>query len=112
MMAVAYTIKREERVAVANFLGTKTEEAPLPASAFCSANISILSGPVTDTWAGWSSSDSNARFQTDERAGLAAAQVRRLKLKWAIGFPGDVTAFAAPTVVNGTVFVGSASGAV
>ena len=50
--------------------------------------------------------------RTAERAGLAAGQVRRLKLKWAIGFPGDVTAFAAPTVVNGTLFVGSASGAV
>jgi len=24
-------------------------------------------------------------------------QVRHLKLKWALGFPGDVTAFAAPT---------------
>ena len=47
-----------------------------------------------------------------ERAGLAPAQVPRLKLKWALGYPGDVTAFAAPTVLNGTLFVGSASGAV
>jgi polyvinyl alcohol dehydrogenase (cytochrome) len=112
MMAVAYPINRAEREAVANFLGTKMEEAPLPASAFCSANISILSGPANDTWAGWSPSASNARYQTAERAGLAAAQVRHLKLKWALGFSGDVTAFAAPTVVNGTLFVGSASGAV
>jgi polyvinyl alcohol dehydrogenase (cytochrome) len=112
MMAVAYPINRAEREAVANFLGTKMEEAPLPASAFCSANISILSGPANDTWAGWSPSASNARYQTAERAGLAAAQVRRLKLKWALGFPGDVTAFAAPSVVDGTLFVGSASGAV
>ena len=111
-MAVAYPINRAEREAVANFLGTKAEESPLPASAFCSANISILSGPASDTWAGWSPSASNARYQTAERAGLAPGQVRRLKLKWALGFPGDVTAFAAPTVVNGTLFVGSASGAV
>jgi len=112
MMAVAYPINRAEREAVANFLGTKTEESPLPASAFCSANISILSGPASDTWAGWSPSASNARYQTADRAGLAPEQVRHLKLKWALGFPGDVTAFAAPTVVNGTLFVGSASGAV
>ena len=112
MMAVAYPMKREEREAVANFLGTKAEESPLPASAFCSASISILSGPASDTWAGWSPSASNARYQTTERAGISAGQVRRLKLKWALGFPGDVTAFAAPSVVNGTLFVGSASGAV
>src|SRR5580700_6859575 len=112
MMAVAYPINRAEREAVANFLGTKTEESPLPASAFCAANISIMSGPASDTWAGWSPSASNARYQTAEPAGLAPGQVRRLKLKWALGFPGDVTAFAAPTVLNGTLFVGSASGAV
>src|SRR5579863_5390165 len=80
MMAVAYPINRAEREAVANFLGTKTEEAPLPASAFCSANISILSGPSNDSWAGWSPSTSNDRFQAADRAGLAPAQVRRLKL--------------------------------
>ena len=112
MMAVAYPIKSEEREAVANYLGTKTEEAPLPASAFCSANVSILSGPAKDTWPGWSPTTSNARYQAAEQAGLTSAQVRHLKLKWAIGFPGDVTAFAAPTVVNGTLFVGSAGGVV
>src|SRR5271169_364811 len=112
MMAVAYPINRAEREAVANLLGTKADETPLPTSAFCSANISMMSGPASDTWAGWSPSASNSRYQTAERAGLAPGQVRRLKLKWALGYPGDVTAFAAPTVVNGTLFVGSASGAV
>jgi polyvinyl alcohol dehydrogenase (cytochrome) len=112
MMAVAYPIGRAEREAVANFLGTKTEETPLPATAFCSANISIMSGPANDSWAGWSPSTSNTRFQSADRAGLEPKQVRRLKLKWALGFPGDVTAFAAPTIVRGTLFVGSAGGAV
>lgn len=112
MMAVAYPINRAEREAVANYLGTKAEEAPLPASAFCSANVAILSGASSDTWAGWSPSASNARYQGAEQAGLTSGQVRHLKLKWTLGFPGDVTAFAAPTVVKGTLFVGSASGAV
>jgi polyvinyl alcohol dehydrogenase (cytochrome) len=112
MMALAYPLNRAEREAVANFLGTKTEESPLPASAFCSADISILSGPESDSWAGWSPSTSNSRYQTAAQAGLAPGQVRRLKLKWALGFPGDVTAVGAPTIVRGTLFVGSASGAV
>ena len=112
MMAVAYPINRADREAVANYLGTKTEEAVLPASAYCAANVAILSGPAKNTWAGWSPSVSNARYQSVESAGLGPAQVSKLKLKWAIGFPGDVTAFAAPSIVNGTLFVGSASGAV
>ena len=45
MMAVAYPIKREEREAVANFLGTKAEESPLPASA-STRSSSSFSGAV------------------------------------------------------------------
>ena len=45
-----------------------------------------------------------------EKGGVSIGQMRNLKLKWAFGFPGDITAFGAPTVFNGTVFTGSAGG--
>jgi polyvinyl alcohol dehydrogenase (cytochrome) len=112
MMGVAYTLNREEREAVAKFLGTTESEPPPPASAFCPAGQHPLGGPGNAAWNGWSPSSSNTRYQTAEQAGLTMEQVRHLKLKWAFGFPGDVTAFAAPTVLNGTLFVGSAGGAV
>jgi polyvinyl alcohol dehydrogenase (cytochrome) len=47
-----------------------------------------------------------------EEAGLKAADIPNLELKWAYGFAGDVTAFAAPSVLDGTLIVGSAGGAV
>jgi polyvinyl alcohol dehydrogenase (cytochrome) len=112
MMGVSYPMKREEREAVANYLGTKGEDVPPAASNPCSADLRAISGPAKESWIGWSPSPSNTRYQTAEQAGLAMGQVRRLKLKWALGFPGDVTAFAAPSVLNGTLFVGSARGAV
>jgi polyvinyl alcohol dehydrogenase (cytochrome) len=99
MMAVAYPINRADREAVANYLGTKVDEAPLPASAFCAANVGIMAGPARDAWAGWSPDASNSRYQSTVNAGITAGQVKHLKLKWALGFPGDVTAFAAPSVV-------------
>ena len=61
-------------------------------------------------WNGWSPGAVNARFQPGDVAGLSIDQVRGLKLKWAFGFDGDVTAFAPPTVIDGQVFVGSAGG--
>ena len=112
MMGIAYPIKREEREAVANYLGTPGGEPPPPASSFCAAGMRPMSGVAKDTWAGWSPSPLNTRYQTAEQAGLTMKQVRHLKLKWALGFPGDITAFAAPTVLNGTLFVGSAGGAI
>jgi polyvinyl alcohol dehydrogenase (cytochrome) len=112
MMGIAYPLKREEREAVANYLGLPGGEAPPAASSFCAAGIRPMSASAKNTWAGWSPSALNTRYQTAEQAGLTLKQVRHLKLKWALGFPGDITAFAAPTVLNGTLFVGSAGGAV
>ncbi len=112
MMSIAYPIRRNEREAVARFLGKGKDETALPASAYCKADRPIMAAAPLGNWTGWSPSQDNTRFQTAERAGLAAADLGKLELKWAYGFPGDVTAFAAPTLFNGTLFVGSAGGAV
>lgn len=58
-------------------------------------------------WNGWGVTLSNTRFQDTSSAGFTAAELTRLKLKWAFGFPGDIAAFAQPTIISGRVFVGS-----
>jgi len=63
-------------------------------------------------WNGWSPSTDNTRYQSRDAAGLSVDQVKRLKLKWAYGFEGDVNAIGALTVVGRYLFVGSAGGAV
>ncbi len=110
MMGVAYPLTRDDRTAVANYLGTKGPEPGPPPAAFCNAERHPLSAESAENWNGWSPSPANTRFQP--AGGIAREQIARLKLKWAYGFAGDVTAFAAPTVLNGTVFVGSAGGVV
>jgi polyvinyl alcohol dehydrogenase (cytochrome) len=69
-----------------------------------------LAAAAKSSWNGWSPGTANSRFQSADAAGLSLDQVRRLKLKWAFGFEGDVTAFAPATVIDGQVFVGSAAG--
>jgi polyvinyl alcohol dehydrogenase (cytochrome) len=63
-------------------------------------------------WNGWGANLAQHRFQPAAMAQLSAADVPRLELKWAFGFPGVNRAFAQPTVVGGRLFVGSASGVV
>jgi polyvinyl alcohol dehydrogenase (cytochrome) len=111
MMIIAEPLRRDQREAVAAYLGTPGHEPGPAASAFC-AGRSIMSSESPGNWNGWSPESTNTRFQTTERAGLTVGQVPGLKLKWVYGFAGDVTAFGAPTVLNGTVFVGSAGGVV
>src|SRR5205823_8528183 len=63
-------------------------------------------------WNGWGVDVSNTRFQPAAQAGLSAADVPKLKLKWAFGFPNANSARAQPTIAGGRVFVGSQSGTV
>lgn len=59
-------------------------------------------------WNGWSPTKDNARFQREP--GLKAADVPRLKLKWAFQYPGAKNGQA--TVVGDRLFTTSMSGAV
>ena len=112
MMSVAYPMRRDEREAVAHFVGKGGDDLQLPASARCDAQRPVLAGNAAGRWSSWSPSPINTRFQDAAGAKLTVAQLPKLKLKWAYGFPGDVIAFAAPTVVKGTLFVGSAGGTI
>src|SRR4051812_10426046 len=67
---------------------------------------------ATPQWNGWGVGMTNTRYQPAGQAGLTAAQVSRLTLKWAFGFPDANEAAAQPTVVGGRLFVGSETGVV
>jgi polyvinyl alcohol dehydrogenase (cytochrome) len=112
MMSIAYPLSREEREAVAGYLGTAGKDAPPRPEAFCSDRKVKVADKSEFAWNGWSPGLANTRYQSAGAAGLTIDQVRRLKLKWAFGFEGDVTAFAQPAVLDGQVFVGSAGGMV
>ncbi len=110
MINVGYLLDREEREAVASYLGVQRPDAPVPESAYCKVrNVTIGASPKP-IWNGWSPTDTNTRYAA--ASGITLGQVGKLKLKWAYGFEGDVSAFGAPTVLGDTLFVGSAGGAV
>jgi polyvinyl alcohol dehydrogenase (cytochrome) len=66
----------------------------------------LARGPM---WSGWGPDATNARFQA-AGAGLTAAQVPKLTLKWAFAFPNGSSAWGQPAVAGGRVFVGSDNG--
>ena len=76
----------------------------------CPSNPTITSITQGAAWNGWGLNNENTRFQPARGAGLTAAQVPNLKLKWAFGFPTGETSSSQPTVVAGRVFVGSDNG--
>src|SRR5262249_27168872 len=89
-----------------------TEKSVDPDPTGCSEHKNFNDPLSQPNWNGWSNSPSNSRFQDGIAAGLDADRVHRLKLKWALAYPGNIMAFSQATVVAGRVFVGSAGGKV
>jgi polyvinyl alcohol dehydrogenase (cytochrome) len=73
----------------------------------CAAGGTLPDPEKSPAWNGWGVDVHNTRFQGAEAAGITAAQIPGLKLKWAFGFPLGVSAFGQPSVAAGRVFVGS-----
>jgi polyvinyl alcohol dehydrogenase (cytochrome) len=111
MKAVGAQIPPADRIAVARYLGKVELNAapPVAMSGQCDANVKPRPGA---SWNGWGVDDQNTRFQPAKAAGLTAAQLPSLKVKWAFGFPETTTAYSQPTVVGGKVYTGSNDGTV
>ena len=112
MRVQAQGLSSPERIALATYLGGgmfKSESAlALPSSAYCSATGNPSAELARDPgWNGFGAGLTNARFQTEEAAGLSPVDVPKLRVKWAFSF-GDVTlARGQPVVVANRLFAGS-----
>jgi len=76
----------------------------------CPSNPAMGDPAAGPSWNGWSPGDKNTRFQTATGAGLTAAQIPNLKLKWAFGVPKAAEMHSQPTIASGRVFFGSDAG--
>ncbi len=76
----------------------------------CPANAPF--NPEGASWNGWGGDPANTRFQDSKGAGITAADVPKLKLKWAFGFPAAKSVYGQPSISGGRVFVGVDTGAV
>lgn len=109
MLPQSTGLNEEEGRAIATFItGKAISAAPVQTMAGqCPAPPKPLTIAPTD-WNGWGNGIENSRYQPNP--GFSAADVPKLKVKWAFGFPGENMAAAQPTVVGGRIFIGSSSG--
>ncbi len=115
MKPMAAGLSEAEKRAVTRFVTGKPFGAPgVPAAAevnMCGARSTDFSDPSRQPgWMGWSPGLNNTRFQPNP--GLSAADVPKLELRWAFGFPDAYIANGQPSVVNGHLFLGTTTPAV
>lgn len=109
-------LSTQERASVATYLAgaqsnSGREVASQAGTGYCAAGADPAASGKSD-WNGFGAGLVNARFQGKQAAGLSAADVPKLQLKWAFGL-GDVTnARGQPVVVGGRLFGVSSAGKV
>ena len=99
-----------ERHAVAEFLGGRPLRiTPAGLSAVrCAATSPFLGPAAVGDWNGWGNGVENTRFA--KNGGLAAADLPKLKLKWAFGYADVTSARTQPSIVGNRLFVASDNG--
>jgi polyvinyl alcohol dehydrogenase (cytochrome) len=115
MQTQAAALTDQQRKGVAEFmagrpLGSARQGDASHMGFQCRTNPPLANPAQGPAWNGWSPDLANTRFQPAQVARLTAAQIPRLKLKWAFGYPSGVSANAQPTIASGRVFVGSDNG--
>jgi polyvinyl alcohol dehydrogenase (cytochrome) len=78
----------------------------------CGANPAFQVKAGAPEWNGWSPEDTNSRYADAKISGLKAADVSKLKLKWAFGLGEVTTVRAQPAIVGGRVFLTTTGGVV
>lgn len=74
----------------------------------CTQNTPLRIGEPQ--WSGWSPSVANSRYQDSKAAGLLAADVPRLKLKWAFNLGPVTSARGQPAIAGNRVFAATLDG--
>ena len=101
-----------ERAAVAQFLTGRAAAAAADAR-HSRVNRCAAATPTTDParapgWMGWGNDVTNSRFAP--QAGLTAADLPKLTLKWAFAYQGATSSRVQPALAGGKLFVASDNG--
>lgn len=110
MQTQAAGLTAAERNAVVAYLAApkQTASSPAPAGFLCQGNAAPAA--PTARWTGWGLNLANTRFQETAAAGMAAADVPKLKLKWAFALGQGTAVRSQPAVAGGRLFTADITG--
>ncbi len=113
MKTQAAGLTNSELYALVTYLASPARKsaAPPPAAAFCGSEAQPSSNASqAPHWSGWGGDTANTRFQNATSAGITAADVPKLKLKWAFALGDGTNARSQPAVADGRVFIAGLTG--
>ena len=110
MREQAKAMTPDERKTLAAYLsaGNANTSSSMPATAFCKDAAAPIDLTSKSNWNGFGAGPANTRFQ--QTVGLTAADIPKLRLKWAFSLGQVTTARGQPIVVGNRLFVGTSIG--
>jgi len=110
MKVQAAGLSPQQISALIGYIGPKADMPTTTALASACRNRPPFPSDVNaPAWNGWSPGLNNSRFQSAAVAGLPAASVPKLKLKWAFSLGAISEARSQPAMIGNYVFIGSAT---
>ncbi|MEY4761100.1 MAG: hypothetical protein RLZZ200_956 [Pseudomonadota bacterium] len=112
------TLTDAQRRGVSEFIsGKQLDPRFVPAGPVAVVNRCAVDRPMADVatqpgWNGFGNGVTGMRFQDAGTGGITAADLPKLKLKWAFGYANVGAARAQPTVAGGRLFIASENGEV
>lgn len=100
----------DERRAVVAYLAAPQQTSEAPAGFLCQSTPALTSPAAR--WTSWGVNNANTRFQETPAAGITAADVPQLKLKWAFALGKGTAVRSQPAVAEGRLFTADLTGLV
>jgi len=113
MRLQAQGLDDEEKSAVVEFLAGA--RAPADAKLVpprCQGRAAELDFGRPPPFSGWGFDPANTRYVDARSSGLSAANIARLRLKWAFGVEGAIRMASQPALAGGAIYVGGQDGSV
>ena len=109
MQVQAASLSEPEKRAAAEYASGQTFSGAKEALAksFCKSPQPKEPFTASPKWTSWGNGVENSRFQPQEEGKLTAADLPKLKLKWAFGYVNVASARVQPIVAGGRLFVAS-----
>ena len=112
MQRQAKDLDDDAKRAVAQYLTNRRMGTSVQATPACSAGKSEFDYGQPPPFTGWGLEPAGSHHIPDRVAGLDMKSVKKLKLKWAMGFPNAQRARSQPAIAGGAIYVGSHDGTV
>lgn len=114
MAGMGAALSEDQKVQVSQYLTGQAMGAPQPAvaAAKCAPERATFDRMQPPVITGWGLDDAGTHFLPSSTAGIGKADLGKLKLKWAFGFPQSSRTRSQPAIGAGAIFIGAHAGQV